>query len=61
MCYNKGVHHSLTKTPARTEVTAVWSGCVYVGEGVAAVRRKCVSGLRHYLTVGFGQLYKTNK
>lgn len=61
MCYNKVVHLNQTKTPAGTEVTAVWSGCVYTGEGVAAVCRKCVSGFRHYLTVGFGQLFKTNK
>lgn len=61
MCYNKRVHPNQTKTPAGTEVTAVWSGCVYVGVGDAAVRRTCVSGFRHYLTVGFGQLFKTNK
>lgn len=61
MCYNKGVHLNQTKTPAKTEVTAVWSGCVYVGEGVAAVCGKCVSEFRHYLTVGFGQIFKTNK
>lgn len=60
MCYNKVVHLNQTKTPAGTEVTAVWSVCVYTGKGVAAVCRKCVSGFRHYLTVGFGQLFKTN-
>lgn len=61
MYYNEGVHLNQTKTPAGTEVTAVWSGCVYVGEGVATLVRKCVSGFRHYLTVGFGRLFKTNK
>lgn len=59
MCYNKVVHLNQSKTPAGTEVSALWSGCVYVGEGVTAVCRKCVSGFRHYLTVGFGQPFKT--
>jgi len=59
MCGNEGVRLNQTKkTPAGTEVTA---GCVYVGHGAAAVCTKCVSGFRHYLTVGFGQLFKTNK
>lgn len=59
MCYNKVAHLNQTKTPAGTEVTALWSGFVYTGEGVAAVCRKCVSGFRHYLRVGFGQPFKT--
>ncbi len=61
MCYNKGVHLNQSKTPAKTEVTAVWSGCVYVGQGVAAACRTCLTMFRHYLTVGFGQTFKTNK
>lgn len=58
MCCNKAVHVDQTKTPAGTEVTALWSARVYTGQEVAAVCRKCVSGLRHYLTVGFGRLFK---
>lgn len=45
MCHNKTVHLNQTKTPVGTEVTTVWSGSVYIGEGFAAVCRKCFSGL----------------
>ena len=61
MHYNDALHVGQTKTPAGTEVTARWSCRVYVGEGVAASCRKCVSGFVHYLTVGFGQHFKTSK
>lgn len=51
MCYNKGAHLNQTKTSAKTEVTAVWSGWVYFGQGVAAVCRKCVSGFIQQLVL----------
>lgn len=49
-----------TKTPARTEVTAVWSSCVWVGREAAALCKKWVSVLRHYLTAGFARIFKTS-
>lgn len=45
MCYNEGVYHKQTKAPPGTEVIAVWSSGVYIGEGVAALCRKFVAAL----------------
>lgn len=59
MCYNEAAHVNQSKTPAGTEVTALRSARVYTGQGVAAVSRNCVSGLRHYLTVGYGRLFES--
>lgn len=55
------IKERVSSKPSGAKVTAVWSGRVYVGEGVAASCKTCVPGFRHYLTVGFGEHFKTNK
>lgn len=55
MYYNEGEHLDQTKTPAVT----VQSGLAvcYVGQGVAALVRRCVSGFRRYFAVDFRKLF----